>query len=1086
MLTDNKIKAEAALGSSYIKGDRYYREGHVEHLRFTPDSRVFEAYVKGRERYPVFVQLDSKHNIQHYECECPAFYGYNGACKHVIAVLMAIQKDWDKYFGANAGKTLHLSRATEDLLAFFQHSNINHELVAAKNKIKLIPTYCISLLNNGKRANWLEFSIGTERMYVLKNIPQMLEALETNQEIVYGKNFTLKPQDAIFDELSKTLLDILRHAYVEEKQRAEWVTYYTSPISAFSEARRFKLTNSALLSFLDVMSDYSFDVIINHEHITQVQIVSSRPPLKLSVEAIEGGLKLAMDLSGKVLYALDIDCQYLYHNNAIYKVDSVFSRYIRPLLKCFAETNKLETVIPAASVSDFVTAALPALETITPVRVDAVVSERFYKEPLEKHVYFDKFVDGMSARVEFRYGTLTINPNDNNSSNYAAPDGKWLLRSTIEENQLLDLFKRYNFSKNGDRLIQENEETTFDFLQEALPELREIAEVYYSDDFKHSKIKHAGKVSAGVRLNTETDMLEFSIQHDDISPKELMELLAAYKLKKRYHRLKDGTFVSLDAPEFQTSAKLIQELGLKSSDLEKQVIELPKYRALYLDSLVRETEGFDMERNSAFKKMVQDIREPQDIEYKVPKGIHGKLRGYQKTGFKWLKSLASYGLGGILADDMGLGKTLQVLTFILSEQEEASTPSLVIAPTSLIYNWQDEALKFAPDLKVMVISGLQSDRMEQLKSINEADLVVTSYGLIKRDIELYEKVSFRYCFLDEAQHVKNPNTLNAKSVKKIQAKNYFALTGTPIENTLTELWSIFDFIMPGYLRSHKYFTSRFEVPIVKNSDEKALQELSLHIKPFIMRRMKKAVLKELPEKIESKMSTEMTDEQSKLYSAWLMQAKAEFESEIKINGFEKSQIKILSLLTRLRQICCHPALFVENYQGGSGKMDMLVEIMKEAISGGHRALLFSQFTGMLDLIKQELAELDIPFHYLDGSTSAEERMKLVHAFNAGKKDVFLISLKAGGTGLNLTGADVVIHYDPWWNPAVEDQATDRAYRIGQKNSVQVYKLITKNTIEEKIYMLQQKKKEMIDTLIKPGENFLTKMNEAEIRELFSF
>ena len=1086
MLTDNKIKSEAALGSSYIKGDRYFRSGHVEQLRFSPEGRTFEAYVQGRDLYSVFVQLDSKHNIQHYECECPAFYGYNGACKHIIAVLMSIQKNWDNYFGANAGKMLHLTRATEDLLAFFQHSTEDLELVPAKDKVKLIPTYCISVLSGGKRTSWLEFSIGTDRMYVLKNILQMLDALENNQEITYGKNFTLYPHEAVFDEVSRPLLDILRHSYVEEKQRADWGSYYATPVSAFSEARRFKLTNSALLRFLDVMSGHPFDMIVNNEHISQVQVFTGRPSLKLAVEAIEGGLKLSMDLSGKVLYALDIDCQYLYHNKAIYKVDAVFSRYIRPLLKCFTATNKLETVIPAASVSDFVASALPALETITPVKVDAVVYERFYKAPLEKHVYFDKFGDGMSARVEFRYNDLIINPYESSPSQHSTPDGKWLLRSTVEENQLLSLFKRYKFTRVNDRLVQEDEETTFDFLQEALPELRDIAEIYYSDDFKHGKIKHAGKVAAGVRLNTETDMLEFSLQHDDVSPKELMELLAAYKLKKRYHRLQDGTFVSLDAPEFQTAAKLIQELGLKSSDLEKQVVELPKYRALYLDSLARETEGFDMERNSAFKKMIQDIREPQDIEYTVPAGINGKLRGYQKTGFKWLKSLASYGLGGILADDMGLGKTLQVLTFILSEQKGDSVPSLVIAPTSLIYNWQDEAIKFAPGLKVIVISGQQSDRLEQLKDISESDLIVTSYGLIKRDIELYEKINFKYCFLDEAQHVKNPNTLNAKSVKKINAKSYFALTGTPIENTLTELWSIFDFIMPGYLRSHKSFASRFEVPIVKNADEKALRELSLHIKPFIMRRMKKTVLKELPEKIESKMSTEMTTDQAKLYTAWLMQAKAEFENEVEANGFAKSQIKILSLLTRLRQICCHPALFIENYHGGSGKLEMLLEIMKDAISGGHRALLFSQFTGMLDLIKQELISLDIPYHYLDGSTPAEDRIKLVHDFNAGQKDVFLISLKAGGTGLNLTGADVVIHYDPWWNPAVEDQATDRAYRIGQKNSVQVYKLITKNTIEEKIYMLQQKKKEMIDTLIKPGENFLTKMNEDEIRELFSF
>jgi len=794
---------------------------------------------------------------------------------------------------------------------------------------------------------------------------------------------------------------------------------------------------------------------------------------------------LSADLSGAALYGLDADFSYLFHGQTIYRVEPLFASYIKPLVNCFQEIKKPEIRIPASAVSDFVTTALPALEAIIPIQVDTAVQDQFYKEPLEKFIYFDKFGEGMSARIEFRYGDVIINPLAAQAKEWPEASGKWVVRATLEESRLLSLFKRHGFIETAEKLVQSDEEAIYTFLQQALPEIRSSAEIFYADDFKHMKLTGTGKITAGIRLNTDSNMLEFSLHYEGTSPKELLELLASYKLKKRYHRLHDGSFISLDAADFQTAAKLIDQLGLRSSDLEKQTVELPKYRALYLDSLARESEDFQIERNRAFKKMVQDIREPQDVEYTLPKGIQGKLRDYQKTGFKWLKSLASYGLGGILADDMGLGKTLQVLTFILSEKEDEQGPSIVIAPTSLVYNWQDEVTKFAPDLKIIVVSGQQSDRLEQLQAIEQADLVVTSYGLIKRDIALYEQKNFKYCFLDEAQHVKNPNTLNAKAVKRIKARSYFALTGTPIENTLTELWSIFDFVMPGYLRSHKAFTSRFEIPIVKNGDRAAQQELGRHIKPFILRRMKKTVLKELPEKIESKMVSEMTVEQTKLYEAWLLQARTELETELQTSGFEKSQIKILSLLTRLRQICCHPSLFIENYQGGSGKLEMLQEILKDAISGGHRVLLFSQFTGMLHLIKQELDNLQISYHYLDGSTKAEERIRLVHAFNSGEKDVFLISLKAGGTGLNLTGADMVIHYDPWWNPAVEEQATDRAYRIGQNNSVQVYKLITKNTIEEKIYLLQQKKKELIDNLIQPGENLVTKMTEAEIRELFT-
>jgi SNF2 family DNA or RNA helicase len=708
----------------------------------------------------------------------------------------------------------------------------------------------------------------------------------------------------------------------------------------------------------------------------------------------------------------------------------------------------------------------------------------FYKVEIEKHVFFDKIEDGIGAKLIFKYGDLSVNPLTYLESQNKSKEEKTLLRDYGSENKLISIFKRFGFQSKNDSYIQQNEDVVYEFLKNGLDEVKETAEVFYSDDFKDIKIRPTNKFSAGVKINTETKMLELNVNFDKLESKELMELLSSYKLKKKYHRLKSGSFVSLDDGEFQDALEIIEQLNLNNDDISKKVINLPQYRAMYIDSLAREKSGFHFERSSAFKKMVQDVVEPHDLEYELPTGINGTLRDYQKIGFKWLKTLSHYGFGGILADDMGLGKTLQVITFIKSENEISKSPSLVIAPTSLVYNWQEEVKKFAPELKVAVLSGAQSDRRSRLNEINHSDIVVTSYGMLKRDIEHYSDVNFKYCFLDEAQHIKNPNTLNAKSVKQIRAGGYFALTGTPIENTLTELWSIFDYLMPGYLLSHTKFSKRFENPIIKQSDKNVLKELGRHIKPFILRRMKKDVLKELPEKIETKMLNEMTAEQKKVYSAYLLKAKNEFEQEVSKNGFENSRIKILSILTRMRQICCHPGLFIENYNGGSGKLEMLQELIEDAIEGGHRILLFSQFTSMLSIIKEVLNSKDVQYHYIDGSTSAEERIRLVNEFNSGDKSLFLISLKAGGTGLNLTGADMVIHFDPWWNPAVEDQATDRAYRIGQKNVVQVFKLITGDTIEEKIFQLQQKKKELIDSIIEPGENFLTKMSEDEIRSLF--
>ena len=474
----------------------------------------------------------------------------------------------------------------------------------------------------------------------------------------------------------------------------------------------------------------------------------------------------------------------------------------------------------------------------------------------------------------------------------------------------------------------------------------------------------------------------------------------------------------------------------------------------------------------------------------MPTGIDVQLRPYQVTGYKWLKTLAKNGLGGILADDMGLGKTLQTIVYVTSciEEMEAGSqekmPFLIICPTSLVYNWQDEFHNFAPHIRTVVVSGAPEVRKELIESHVENDVIITSYPLIRRDIEHYNNVKIHTVFIDEAQFIKNANSISAKVVKQVKAQYRFALTGTPIENSLSELWSIFDFIMPYYLFSHAKFSERYEKPIIRENNQKVLEDLSRHIQPFILRRMKKDVLEELPEKIESKYLTDMTEEQRAIYLSYMESIRNDITREINENGIAKSQIKILAALTRLRQICCHPSTFIENYQGGSGKLDLLMDLLPDIILNGHRILIFSQFTSMLGLIEEELKKQGINYFYLEGSTAMEERADYVRRFNEGEGDVFLISLKAGGTGLNLTGADTVIHFDPWWNPAVEEQATDRAYRIGQKNKVHVIKLITKGSIEEKIYKLQQRKKALSEAVIQSKEVFINKLSREEIEDLF--
>ena len=414
--------------------------------------------------------------------------------------------------------------------------------------------------------------------------------------------------------------------------------------------------------------------------------------------------------------------------------------------------------------------------------------------------------------------------------------------------------------------------------------------------------------------------------------------------------------------------------------------------------------------------------------------------------------------------------------------------SLVVSPSSLMLNWQNEVNKFAKELKTLVIKGTSVERKRQIEEIDQYDLVITSYDLLKRDMEVYleKDYVFRYIIADEAQYLKNSNTQNAKCIKKIKGDTRYALTGTPIENSLAELWSIFDFIMPGYLFTYKKFKTRYETPIVKGESQEAMANLKMLIEPFILRRNKKEVLTELPEKTITILNNEMGEEQRNIYLTYLAQAKKEIADEIEMNGYERSQMQILAALTRLRQICCHPSLFIEGYREGSSKLEQCMEVVQEAVKSGHKILLFSGYTSMFDMMEKELKQREIQYFKLTGSTKVDQRIELVDEFNENPEiKIFLISLKAGGTGLNLTGADVVIHYDPWWNLSTENQATDRAYRIGQKNNVQVYKLITKNSIEEKIYDLQQKKAELADNMLSTKTSFVNKLSKEEIMNLFN-
>lgn len=573
---------------------------------------------------------------------------------------------------------------------------------------------------------------------------------------------------------------------------------------------------------------------------------------------------------------------------------------------------------------------------------------------------------------------------------------------------------------------------------------------------------------------------------------ELEEIVKKYKLKKKYHRLKNGSFLDLqDSNEFDFIDKLISGTDISYKELESGSIRLPVNRTLYLNQLLKQMKGTQVTKNAEYKNIVDGLdKDLLDEEEKIPEDIETVLRPYQIIGYKWLKTLDRYKFGGILADDMGLGKTIQIISILLDYKQNNTEhkTSIVVSPSSLSLNWKNEIEKFAPSLNIKVVRGTAQERKEIIQNLDKYDLVITSYDLLKRDIDIYKekKYNFKYIIADEAQYLKNNNTKNAKTIKQLNSDTRFALTGTPIENSLAELWSIFDFIMPGYLFSYKEFKSTYETAIVKDEDKETMDKLKMLIEPFVLRRTKKEVLTELPEKTITVLNNEMEEEQRNIYLSYLVQAKQELQDEINVNGYEKSQIKILAALTRLRQICCHPGLFIENYKGGSSKLEQCMEIIEDGVMAGHKILLFSSYTSMFEIIEKELNKRDIKYFKLTGATKVDERIELVDEFNHNPEiGVFLISLKAGGTGLNLIGADMVIHYDPWWNISAENQATDRAYRIGQKNNVQVYKLITKDSIEEKIYEMQQRKAELTDNMLNTQTTFINKLSKEDIMKLFS-
>ncbi len=872
---------------------------------------------------------------------------------------------------------------------------------------------------------------------------------------------------------------------------AEIIKYSNETVGSYGKYMR--TMSNEYITISNTGLDEIFEVLKNKKILfkrdaqdEEIVFEAHNPDIKFTVEQESNGDYILTPNIDVFSYDILQGSSYLYMltKNALYRCDKTFEETILKLLNVYRENYTPQIRFKREELPSFCSLVYPKLKgEISLDKLDEGIINKYVPQELYIKLYLDYDKNNyITADIKFVYGDVEFNPlKDTNIS---------VARDVSKENEYLDIFVNTGFmlDKENGRLILADEEKIYNFLSEEIGLYMHKFEVLATDTFKQREIKKPKIGNIGIKL--ENDLLKIDLSKIDFDIEEIRSIMQKYKLKKRYHRLKDGSFLDLEENEtMDFISSLLENEDISYKQIQEGEIEIPISRGMYLDRLIQNL-NTNVEKNDEYKKMVNQISK-REIEDKIElqKGLKSELRQYQVTGFKWLKILDNYKFGGVLADDMGLGKTIQLLAVIQSylEEEKNPKPSIVVCPSSLSLNWKNEIDKFAPNIKTLVIHGNAEERANQIENIEKYNLVITSYDLLKRDIEEYKAkdYKFKYIIADEAQYIKNNNTQNAKVIKEIKADTRFALTGTPIENSLSELWSIFDFIMPGYLYSYRKFKEIYEVPIVKDNDEWVLKKLKMLIEPFILRRTKQEVLTELPDKTISVLNNEMQDEQLKIYTSYMANAKREVSQELKENGFEKSQMKILALLMRLRQICCHPSLFLSNYTGESSKLNQCIEVIKDAVLSGHKILLFSSYSSMLEIIEEELKKENIKHFKLTGQTKVGDRLKLVEEFNSNDEiKVFLISLKAGGTGLNLIGADMVIHYDPWWNLSAENQATDRTYRIGQKKNVQVYKLITKDSIEERIYELQEKKAQLAKSMLSTETTFINKLSREDIMSLF--
>lgn len=1014
------------------------------------ETKIFSEQGFGRYNVDFIIQRNTKKFLKS-QCSCIDYkkhsYKKDYLCKHLVAAVF-------RFFDILASKNYFKEdkKADQLFLEIFKdkethkREKINLETILEFNLDNMSPYFDLS------------FKIGKDKLYILKDINEFIKVRKTEEDYPLGKQFIYNIKNQYFSEKVENIISFIEEQFVlTERFKALYPSRSSKSIGVKGKTIKLPLENiTAILRLLDIDNT---TIIINGTIMDEIKILYEDLPLNFEIKE-EEQIIIKTD---EVLTISEESSVFLYDGN-IYIPSYEQSRYFTKINRIVEREGDIR--LQKDKGMELFTEIIPRLKSISSnLILDESIKEKIEDGDIFAEFFIDRDRKNILLESKISYGETDINTKTN----------KYIIRDFNKEKEINDTLNDLGFIKNEDFYkFNGYDEELFEFLNSGVKKLKKYGEVFYSENFKKYKI--VSKPSIKAEIKEKSDYLDFNFDISGIESKQILGILEAFKDNKKFYKLDDDSFLDLSNRELYNFISLLDNVN-SIKNLNDKNIKIEKNKVFYLNNYISEKKLDFIKGKNYLEDISQKFKAIKNMEFEVPKNLNANLREYQVEGYKWFKTLSHYGFAGILADEMGLGKTIQTISFILSEQGKKS---LVVTPTALIYNWKSEFEKFAPSLKVVILHGTKKEREKIIANIDECDVILTTYGTLRNDIESYENINLDIMIIDEAQNIKNVSARTTLAVKNINSKLKFALTGTPIENNLLELWSIFDFIMPNYLYSRARFTDKF---INTNSD---YDELKKAIEPFILRREKKEVIKELPDKIDKKFFVELSKQQKKLYASYVKELKKEMSSKDE----NKTKIEVFAYLMKLRQLCLDPSIVIDNYEGENSKLDMALELIEQYVNEGHKILLFSQFTKVLAVLEKNLKERNIDYSYIDGSVKASDRLDLVNEFNESEnKKVFLISLKAGGTGLNLTSADIVIHFDPWWNPAAEDQATDRAHRIGQKNTVEVIKLISKGTIEEKILKLQESKKDIIDKVMTgnlSNGGILSNLSEEELINLFEY